>query len=44
LRSNIRLPMMGATEDESLIQEKWLKVDDVWYHVPAKFREAGKGM
>jgi len=34
LRVRVRPPQMKATEYDSLLQEKWVKVDGIWYHVP----------
>ncbi len=34
VRTKVKLPMIRASEADSLLNEKWIKVDDVWYHVP----------
>ena len=40
----VRLPRIKTGEDDSWVKEEWRKVDNVWYHVPAMYRENGKGM
>jgi len=29
----------GNIEHDTLVKEKWVKVDGVWYHIPQKFKE-----
>lgn len=29
----------GNVEHDTLVTEKWVKVDGVWYHIPQKFKE-----
>jgi len=36
--------MKSTGEHDSLLKEKWVKVDDVWYHVPSEIRKDVKGM
>jgi hypothetical protein len=37
LRVKVNLPGIKTNEYNSLIKEKWVKVDGMWYHIPAEF-------
>ena len=43
VRTEVRLPKIKSVERDSLLTEKWVKADDVWYHVPSTFGENVKG-
>jgi hypothetical protein len=43
IRTEVRLPKIRTSERDSLLTEKWVKVDDVWYHVPSTLGEDVKG-
>lgn len=36
LRVRVKVPAIQAYEYNSLIKEKWVKVDGMWYHIPAE--------
>jgi hypothetical protein len=36
LRVRVKVPAIPAYEYDSLIKEKWVKVDGMWYHIPAE--------
>lgn len=36
LRVRVKLPEVKAHESDSLIKEKWVKVEGIWYHVPSE--------
>lgn len=38
---NIVVSSSQKLEHETILNERWVKVDGIWYHVPAKFRESG---
>ena len=44
ITAKVKLPGIKSSEDDSRVKEEWRKVDNVWYHVPAMYREDGKGM
>lgn len=39
VRVRISITSSNKIEHDVLLQEKWVKADGVWYHVPQKFRE-----
>lgn len=39
LKVKVRLPMIKTGEDISMITEKWVRIDGVWYHVPDGFKD-----
>ncbi len=41
VRVRVKLPQMKSDEYSTLLTEKWVKVDGVWYHVPAGIRPRG---
>lgn len=41
VRTKVMLPRIKTSEADSLLSEKWVKVDDVWYHVPAGTNQRG---
>ena len=36
LRVRVKLPEVKSHESDSLIKEKWVKVEGIWYHVPGE--------
>lgn len=41
VRTKVTLPQIKTSEVDSLLSEKWVKVDDVWYHVPGGTDQRG---
>ncbi len=39
IRVEVKLPKIRTSERDSLLTEKWVKADDVWYHVPSTLGE-----
>jgi len=41
VRVRVKPPQMRSEEYSTLLTEKWVKVDDVWYHVPGVIDSRG---
>lgn len=41
LKVRVRPPFMKKYEYDTSVQEKWVKADGIWYHVPPKPMESG---
>jgi hypothetical protein len=43
VKTVVRIPRVKPIESDSLIKEKWVKTDGMWYHVPAGLIDSPAG-